>query len=71
MSEDWYEVWGDNTLFPPYILILCPNRDNPMEFLIFDPKDDNRIVFRTTSYEEATLYLSEDEFLFVDGRMHS
>lgn len=37
--------------------------------MIFDPKEKDKIVFRSETYEEAKLWLLEDEYTLVDGRM--
>jgi hypothetical protein len=64
----WYEAWSDESFDVPYILIMGQLK-NGGEIMIFDPKEDNKIVFRSNSYDEAKLWLLEDEYTMVDGRM--
>jgi hypothetical protein len=59
MNIEWYEVWANEGLPVPYILILRPSSD---AFEILDPKEGNRKVFEARSYEDAKMRLMEDEF---------
>ncbi|UXE62484.1 MAG: hypothetical protein KA717_06875 [Woronichinia naegeliana WA131] len=54
------ETWTDSTTVPPYILIL--SGDTEGNFIIYDPKENNKIVFASSDYEEARLWLLEDEY---------
>ncbi|MBL4674568.1 MAG: hypothetical protein JKX81_20065 [Arenicella sp.] len=63
----WYEIWSDESFEAPYLLILSDSENG--EFIITDPKENGKIVFRTSKYEEAKLWLLEDEYTLVDGRM--
>lgn len=63
----WYEVWADDGLRPPYLLLLLCAKDGS-GFEIFDPRE-KRSPFRSTDYEEARLWLLADEFTQVQGRM--
>jgi hypothetical protein len=69
MINDWYEVWVDESTDIPYVLFLCPSKDNPTEFLIIDPKENDRVVQTLPDYETARLWLREDEYILVRGRM--
>ena len=69
MNQAWYEVWADDGFEVPYLLVLQPNPADPNEFVIIDPKEDNQIVHRFETYDEDVLWLLEDEFTRVDGRM--
>jgi hypothetical protein len=62
MSINWYEVWANETYPVPYILLLRPSSNG---FDIIDPKEGDRTVFESPSYEGAANYLSEDEFVRV------
>ena len=53
MNLDWYEVWVDDSPGIPYLLLLCSNKDNPNELLIIDPKENNSVIQRMASYNEA------------------
>lgn len=66
MISNWYEVWADNGLDPPYVLVLVPRQDG--KFDVFDPKE-GRVAFQGASYDEAKLWLLEEEYSRVEGRM--
>jgi hypothetical protein len=36
--------------------------------VIVDPKEGDKVVFTAPTYEEAKLWLLEDEFTLADGR---
>lgn len=63
----WYEVWADEGLSPPYILLLL-RRQGEEAFDVFDPKED-RVIHRASTYEAARFWLLEDEYTQVRGRM--
>ncbi|MGM3306888.1 hypothetical protein ACSQ6I_13120 [Anabaena sp. WFMT] len=53
-------------LSPPYILLLlCNSKGN---YQIYDPKQSDKVVFSSNSYEAAKLLL-EDEYEQVEGRL--
>jgi hypothetical protein len=63
---DFLEVWVDPTASPPYVLLLLGERSGKCH--IVDPAEDYRIVFSSASYEEAKLWLLEDEYERIEGR---
>jgi len=63
----WYEVWSDESFDEPYLLIL--SKAGHGEIVIIDPRENSKIVFRSDDYHEAKLWLLEDEYTLVDGRM--
>jgi len=65
-TQDWYEVWADEGLEPPYILVVLGYADGTVS--VCDPKED-KIVCESDSYEAARLWLLEDEYTRVNGRM--
>jgi len=68
MNElSWYEVWADEGINPPYVLVLLADHGNS-RFEIYDPTD-KRIVFTASTYDGAKEWLLEDEYTRVDGRM--
>jgi hypothetical protein len=71
MIQDWYEVWVDESIEIPYVLFLRPNQDNPKEILIIDPRENNKPIKTMPNYESAKLWLQEDEYTLVKGRMES
>lgn len=60
-NNNWkfVETWLDPTASPPYILLLfgCPDG-----YHVVDPAEAYRIIFSGKSYEEARLWLLEDEY---------
>ena len=72
ISENrWFEVWfteGGATI-PAWVLIVKPDQHNPSQILVYDPQEGYRIVHQGQSYEEACLWLGEDEYERVDGRV--
>jgi len=69
MTINWYEVWTDEGIDIPYVLILIAKDDEI--FQVCDPKEDNNICFQSKNYEDAKLWLLEDEYTLVEGRMDS
>lgn len=63
------EIWVDPTSIPPYILMLLG--DETGNYCIFDPSENYKIVFASSSYEEAKLWLLEDEYERVEGRLNA
>ncbi len=70
LANNWQftEIWVDPTSVPPYVLMLLGDDKN--NFCIFDPTEDYKIVFACSSYEEARLWLLEDEYERVEGRLN-
>jgi hypothetical protein len=65
MNSYWYEVWADEGQVVPYILLLRPSSKG---FEVLDPREGNKQVFESESYEEAKMWLLEDEFVIVGRR---
>ena len=68
VGEREFEVWADDS-YPPYVLVLYREEKEPPAFVVRDPIEQNRVVFSSHNYEEVCLWLGEDEFSRVDGRM--
>ena len=69
MKNNWEftEAWIDIMLSPPYILLLlCDSEENCR---IYDPKQGDKVVFSSDNYEAAKLWLLEDEYEPVEGRL--
>lgn len=63
----WYEVWVDDCLSPPYVLLLlCFEGDGG--FQVYDPTE-RRVVHMDLTYESTRNWLLEDEYRQVRGRM--
>jgi hypothetical protein len=71
VKDDWnfLEVWVDPMQSPPYILLLLGDKTNGC--YVFDPAEHYRLVKAFSSYEEAQLWLLEDEYEPVEGRLSS
>jgi hypothetical protein len=67
MMAEWYEVWADEGLNPPYLLLVRETKDGRVEIL--DPRGDYRLAYVAESYEAAREWLTEDEYTRVTGRM--
>lgn len=71
-SEDrWFEVWFDQgeDAVPAWILIVSPDRINPGLVIVSDPQENYRIIHSGQDYEATSLWLQEDEYRLVDGRV--
>ena len=69
MGSDWYEVWSNETLDPPYILLVVAKNGESETVNIFDPRVGMGLVYAAPNYNAATDWLTEDEYTRVDGRM--
>jgi len=68
-STNWLfmEIWIDLGLYPPYVLQLI--KTNAEQYQIIDPKASYTIIHSTSSYQEATFWLNEDEYEFIGNRI--
>ncbi len=66
---DWQftEVWIDPMLTPPYLLLLLADKGG--KCFIYDPAKDYRVIFSSDDYETAKLWLLEDEYEPMEGRL--
>jgi hypothetical protein len=64
---DWscLEVWVDPSI--PYCLLLLS--DQAGHWYVQDPAEQYKVIFASPEYEEARLWLLEDEYEFVEGRL--
>jgi hypothetical protein len=67
----WLEVWADDTTDPPYVLLVRPSPKEPDQILVQDPKSNYSVVFRAGNYEAVKMWLLEDEYVRVEGRVTS
>jgi hypothetical protein len=64
---EFAEVWIDPMLSPPYILLLlCDSQDNCQ---VYDPTQGYKVVFSSNDYNAAKLWLLEDEYEPIEGRL--
>lgn len=71
-SEDrWFEVWFDQgeDAVPSWILIVTPDKTNPGFVIVSDPQENYRVIHSGQDYEDTRLWLQEDEYSLVDGRV--
>lgn len=70
-SEDrWFEVWftdGSDTA-PTYLLVVVSDEQQKGIVVVLDPIKKNEKVYEGT-YEDTKLWLLEDEYELVAGRM--
>jgi hypothetical protein len=71
VKDHWHflEVWVDSMQSPPYILLLLG--DNAKSCSVFDPAEQYGLVKTFQNYEEAQLWLLEDEYEPLEGRLSS
>jgi hypothetical protein len=62
MKTNWYEVWADEGLPVPYVLLLRPAQG---AFEVLDPAEGNKKVFESPRYDDARMWLLEDEYVLV------
>jgi hypothetical protein len=62
----WYEVFSEDGGAPPYLLLLWCDFDGLFE--VYDPLE-KQVCYTCSSYEDALIWLSEDEFSLVEGRV--
>lgn len=64
---EFVEVWIDTTLTPPYLLLLLGDSNGNCD--VYDPLQEYKAVFSNATYQEAELWLLEDEYEPVEGRI--
>ncbi len=69
LAEDWdfTELWIDATASPPYVLVLLSHESGKTQ--IYDPAEQYQVIFAGATYEEAKLWLLEDEYERVEQRI--
>lgn len=69
LADNWEftELWIDPTASPPYVLILLS--DSSGKSCVYDPNQNYQLVFKSDTYQEAKLWLLEDEYERVEGRL--
>lgn len=67
--NDWefIELWVDPIVFPPRILMLVGGKNSKCG--IYEPSLNYKLLFLSSSYDEAHSWLLEDEYEQVDGRL--
>jgi hypothetical protein len=69
VETDWQftEVWIDPMLTPPYLLLLLADKSGKCR--VYDPAKDYQVIFASDNYETAKLWLLEDEYEPMEGRL--
>ncbi len=66
---DFTELWIDPTASPPYVLILLSSDSG--ETKIYDPAENYKTIFSSSTYKESQLWLLEDEYERVEQRLYT
>ena len=69
MASHWYEVWTEETLELPYILLIVAKNGEEGLVQIYDPREGMQLIYHAPNYQAAKDWLWEDEYTRVDGRM--
>jgi len=71
VKDNWnfLEVWIDPMQTPPYLLLLLGDKTDGCS--VFDPVERYKLVKAFQSYEDAQLWLLEDEYEPLEGRLYS
>lgn len=69
IREDCYEIWVDEGLDVPYVLVVLPDATRSGGVQIVDPKEGNKVVFKSQDYDEARLWLLQDEYRSLGERV--
>ncbi|HBE59868.1 MAG TPA: hypothetical protein DEG17_01870 [Cyanobacteria bacterium UBA11149] len=69
VKNNWnfLEVWVDPMQSPPYLLLLLGDKSGSCH--IFDPAEQYKLVTSCETYERAQLWLLEDEYEPLEGRL--
>lgn len=68
-ENDWnfLEAWIDPLQSPPYVLLLLGDKNGNCRIL--DPKEGYILIKSCENYNEALLWLLEDEYEPLEGRL--
>jgi hypothetical protein len=64
---NFLEVWVDPMQSPPYLLMLLGDESGRCQIL--DPAEQYKLIKRCDSYDQAQLWLLEDEYEPLEGRL--
>lgn len=69
VKSNWsfLEVWVDPMQSPPYVLLLLADKLGSCQIL--DPGAQYKLIERCDTYEAAQLWLLEDEYEPMEGRL--
>jgi hypothetical protein len=66
-SWNFLEAWVDPLQFPPYVLLLVGDKAGSCH--IFNPAEQYKLIISCETYEQAQLWLLEDEYEPLEGRL--
>lgn len=66
-SWNFLEVWVDPMQSPPYVLLLLGDKTGSCR--IVDPAEQYKPINQCANYDEAQLWLLEDEYEPLEGRL--
>ncbi|PSB26887.1 hypothetical protein [Stenomitos frigidus] len=69
VNWEFLEAWIDPMQSPPYLLLLLGDSTNGC--YVFDPAESYGLVKAFQRYEDAQLWLLEDEYEPLNGRLSS
>jgi hypothetical protein len=72
ISEDrWFEIWftDGEDIVPTYLLLVSPDKERPGGVVVNDPQMNYATIYRGQNYEDTRLWLEEDEYSLVKGRV--
>ena len=64
---NFLEVWVDPMQSPPYLLILLGDKSGCCQIL--DPAEQYKLIKLCDSYDQAQIWLLEDEYEPIEGRL--
>lgn len=66
-SWSFLEAWVNPMQFPPYVLLLLGDKTGNCH--IFNPAEQYKLIISCETYEQAQLWLLEDEYEPLEGRL--
>ncbi|MDQ2098669.1 MAG: hypothetical protein QQW96_13600 [Tychonema bourrellyi B0820] len=64
---EFAEIWADTLISPPYILMLVKEKSG--KFSIHNPAQNYQVIFSSNNYEDAKMWLLEDEYERLNSRI--
>ena len=64
---EFAEIWADTLISPPYILMLIKKKSG--FFYIHNPAQNYKVIFSSENYEDAKMWLLEDEYERLNSRI--
>lgn len=70
-DDHWFEIWftEGSEVLPTYLLIVAADNANWAGIRVVDPLKRNEVVFVGSTYEEVCMFLWEDEYEQIEGRV--